>query len=136
MANKLPVPTESEEQIALFEWAQLMQNKHPELELLHHIPNGGKRPIGVARKLKTEGTKSGLPDICFPVPWGNCHGLYIELKRTKGSSISDPQKWWIEQLNIQGYLAIFCYGWEDARKVILNYLKFEIRESVGRINGD
>ena len=123
MDNKPPVPTESEEQQALFQWAKLMQNMHPELELMYHVPNGGKRHIGTARRLKAEGVKSGVPDVCLPVSRGEYHGLYIELKRTKGSTKSDNQEQWIEKLNTQGYCAILCYGWEDASRVILNYLK-------------
>ena len=37
------VPTEDEEQIAVMSWAALMEGRYPELRLLHHIPNGGKR---------------------------------------------------------------------------------------------
>jgi len=39
----LPVPTEAEEQIALFEWATLQSGRFPELALLYHVPNGGSR---------------------------------------------------------------------------------------------
>lgn len=42
---------ESQEQQALFEWAAY----HPELELMHHIPNGGKRNPREAARLKREG---------------------------------------------------------------------------------
>ena len=31
--------TESKLQIQIFEWAQLMTGKYPELSLLYHIPN-------------------------------------------------------------------------------------------------
>lgn len=42
MKNYLPIPNESEEQQALFEWKERMLGKYPELKLLHHIPNEGK----------------------------------------------------------------------------------------------
>lgn len=35
-------PLESLEQTWLFQWVSTQENKYPELELLHHIPNGGK----------------------------------------------------------------------------------------------
>ena len=72
--------TESQLQIQIFEWAQLMTGKYPELSLLYHIPNEGKRSIYYGAKLKREGLKSGVPDICLPIPKGQYGGLYIELK--------------------------------------------------------
>ena len=39
-----PIPTEAEEQIALFEWARLQTGRFPELALLYHVPNAfGRR---------------------------------------------------------------------------------------------
>lgn len=40
---EIPVPTEEEEQIAVMQWVALQTPGHPELQLLHHIPNGGSR---------------------------------------------------------------------------------------------
>ena len=36
-------PREEAEQMALMQWAQLRQGKWPELKLLYHIANEGKR---------------------------------------------------------------------------------------------
>ncbi len=44
----LPVPTESEEQQALFDWAERLTYLYPELELMYHIPNEGKRSKAVS----------------------------------------------------------------------------------------
>jgi hypothetical protein len=121
--NSLPIPTEAQEQIALFEWAQLQSGKHPELSLLYHIPNGGSRHPAEARNLKAQGVKAGVPDICLPVPRGGCHALYIELKRYKGSVVSPEQTDWMNALKDQGYAVALCYGWEVAVEVILGYLE-------------
>ena len=43
----LPVPTEADEQIALFEWAALQSGRFPELALLYHVP---KRKISLRAK--------------------------------------------------------------------------------------
>jgi len=115
---------ESDHQIALFQWAKLMQAQHPELSLLHSIPNGGKRSIREAARLKKEGALAGVSDIFLPVARGGFHGLYIELK-VKGGRTSDSQKWWIEQVSLQGYLATTCFGWVEASEVIKKYLKEE-----------
>ena len=34
--------SEDTEQMSVMDWAQWNQNAHPELELLHHCPNGGE----------------------------------------------------------------------------------------------
>ena len=117
------VPSEHEEQAALFEWAEMARCKHPCLKLLYAIPNGGKRDKITAARLKSEGVKKGVPDTCLPVPKGEYHGLYIELKRLKDSKTSPEQKQWQKDLTEQGYKAIICKGWQSAAKEIMNYLK-------------
>lgn len=112
---------ESQEQCALMEWAELAVKSHPELELLHHIPNGGKRNIATAARLKKEGVKAGVPDLFLPAPKGKWHGLYIEMKALKGT-LSENQRWWIDKLKKQGYCVVVCYGWEAAKDTIICYL--------------
>jgi hypothetical protein len=124
MKNQMPVPSESVEQICLFRWAMFEEGVHPELALLYHIPNGGKRTITTAKRLKAEGVKSGVPDIHLPVARRGYHGLYIELKRLQGNNTTETQDYWIEALNDQGYLAIVCRGWNEASEKILDYLGY------------
>lgn len=64
-----------------------------------------------------------MPDICLPVARGAWHGLYIELKRIKGSHIQREQVQWIAALEKQGYRARICKGWDEARKAIEEYLE-------------
>ncbi len=112
---------EHAEQVALFRWAAIARSRYPELALLYAIPNGGHRHIQVARRLKAEGVKPGVPDICLPVPRGNWGGLYIELKTARGA-VSKAQCGWLKALQDQGYLATVCRGWEPARTLIEEYL--------------
>lgn len=114
--------TEGQEQQALFDWAQRMEGRYPELKLMYHVPNGGKRDKVTAAILKREGVKSGVPDICLPVPKGRFHGLYIELKRAGGKT-TKKQDEWLEALEMQGYRTHVCVGWQSASNAILNYLK-------------
>lgn len=118
---KMPTPSESIEQIYLFRWALYQEGKYPELELMHHIPNGGKRDISTAKRLKAEGVKAGVPDICLPVPRGKFHGLYIELKAGDNKTTENQDKW-LKKLSKQGYCTAVSYGWEEASKVIVTYL--------------
>ncbi len=118
----LPHVSESVEQISLFHWATWLSGTYPVLNLMHHIPNGGKRDKATAKRLKAEGVKAGVPDICLPCPSGGFHGLYIELKAGKNKT-TDYQDEWLEALSKQGYKTAVCYGWEQASEVILNYIK-------------
>lgn len=129
--------TEDGHQMALFNWAQQNTNTYPQLRWMFAIPNGGYRDKITAGKLKATGVKSGVPDICLPVSklttlnFGLVKGfaaLYIELKRPmshlkKAGKISDEQLEWINFLISQGYRVEVCYGWEQARDVIINYLE-------------
>ena len=112
---------EHEHQATLFKWAKINEKKYPCLALMFAIPNGGHRHIAVAKKLKAEGVKAGVPDIFLPVAKGKSHGLFIEMKAPKGV-VSLTQKQWIFGLVSQCYTAQVCYGWEQAKDVIVDYL--------------
>lgn len=120
-----PIPTEAEEQTALFNWAYVMQAQYPELALLFHVPNGGSRNRIEAARLKGQGVKPGVPDICLPVPRGGYHGMYIELKRRdkRLSKISNAQKIWLTALGGQGYKCLVCFGADEAITEITKYLR-------------
>lgn len=121
-AGNLPVPTESEEQQSLFRYCSVEMSRYPDLDMLAHIPNEGKRTKTTGARLKREGLRKGYPDILLDAPCRDYHGLRIELKRRKGSKITQEQKDWIIKLNEQGYAAAFCYGWEQAWEFIHAYL--------------
>ena len=112
---------EAAEQEALFRWAAWMENRYPELGLLFHIHNGGSRDRREAAKLKAQGVKPGVPDLFLPVARNGFHGLWIELKAGTGKA-SANQLQWIGDLCEQGYQAVVCWGWEQARKTIELYL--------------
>lgn len=117
-----PCPLEHDEQVALMEWAGIASRSIHALALLFAIPNGGERHKAVAAKLKAEGVKPGVPDLCLPVPSGDYHGLFIEMKRIRGSKTTSDQLEWIEALRKQGYRVEVCNGWEAAKDVLLEYL--------------
>lgn len=121
----VPVPTESEEQQALFQWAAWQSGNHPELALMYHIPNGGSRGKAEAGRFRAEGVKAGVPDIFLPAARGGYHGLYIEMKRLEKSKTSKEQLIWHENLSKQGYFVAVCKGWEKASQTILAYLRLE-----------
>lgn len=113
---------EDDVQESVFDWALANSHRFPELSLMFAIPNGGLRHIGVARKLKRTGVKSGVPDIFLPVARGSYHGLFIELKRDGEGRVSASQEMWLVNLRNQGYQCVVCYGYDSAIGTIKEYL--------------
>ena len=111
------------EQRALFELCAMLKGKYPEIELLFHIPNGGRRDTAEAANLKKQGVRPGVPDLFLPVAHKGYHGLFIEMKRRDGGRLSDNQKRWLHLLQHQGYAAIVCHGAQEAADAIIDYLK-------------
>ena len=113
--------SEHQEQAALFEWAAWNSERVPALNLLYAIPNGGKRDKATAAKLKQEGVKAGVPDICLPVARRGYHGFYIEMKVGKNKPSTD--QWvWLNALDLEGYMISVSHGWQEAAHKIIDYL--------------
>ena len=119
----IPVPSEEEEQAALFNWAKMQERKYPELRWMHAIPNGGLRSKTEAARMKTAGVKKGVSDIFLPAARGKYHGLYIELKKLRGGKVSSEQIDFIADMLKEGYYAAIMHGWQEASRLILDYLE-------------
>lgn len=115
--------TEHEEQVALMRLVEMHRGRWPELGMLYAVPNGGDRHPAVAAKMKAEGVKKGVPDLCLCLPRGGYHGLFVELKRQKGGVVSPEQKAWLQALNAIGYRAEVCKGAAEAWDVIREYIQ-------------
>lgn len=115
------IPTEDEEQAFIVSWAKVNEGQYPELKLLYHIPNEGKRSGREGARMKRLGLRRGVPDLCLPVARGKYHGLYIELKAQDGRA-SQEQNEFIADLILQGYFARICYGADEATELIKLYL--------------
>ena len=74
------------------------------------------------KHLKRQGVKRGVPDLCLPVPRGIYHGLYMEMKTETGKT-SPEQDWWLTELAREGYAALICHGWENAKGALIWYLE-------------
>jgi hypothetical protein len=90
--------------------------------LFYHIPNGGRRNMLEAVKFKRMGVKAGVPDLCIPLARKGYHGLYIELKRVSGGSVSEAQRYWLEELQRQGYDVFVAKGADELIKYVKNYI--------------
>lgn len=118
--------SEHAHQTAIMQWTVINGSNFPDIDLLHAIPNGGARSVSVAASLKAEGVKSGVPDLCLPVPLGVFAGLYLELKvpkhfGTKNGGRSDNQIKWQKRLRTKHYAVVTAYGWEAAVRAIQDY---------------
>lgn len=116
------VPSEHEEQAAVVQWAERALGAWPELECLYAVPNGGQRDVRVARRLKAEGVRAGVPDLCLPVARGGWNALYVEMKRAAGGRVGPAQEVWAERLGRHGNLVVVCRGADEAIRAIEEYL--------------
>lgn len=104
--------TEHQEQKLFVKWFEL---QYPKVKIFA-IPNGGNRNVVTATMLKAEGVRKGVPDLFIPA-WQ----MWIEMKRVKGGKLSPEQKVWIDYLNECDYLAVVANGFEEAKRIILDY---------------
>lgn len=116
-----PKTTEVQEQKSLIEWAKWQEKKYPELKMLMHVPNEGKRSKRYGAELKRMGLKAGFPDLGLFVPRNNKHALFLEMKVGR-NKCTDNQKKWIRNLLEQGYEVKVCYSCEEAIQIIKRYL--------------
>ncbi len=117
-ATQAPTQTEHAAQTALCDWLDI---KHPDV-LYYAVPNAGKRGRQAQGRALAEGLKAGVPDLCICEARGDHHGLYIELKRERGGTVSPEQEYWLEALDQRGYRAIVCRGFEAAVRAIEDFL--------------
>ena len=108
------IPTEHYEQARLVMWFR--QTYRP--MRIFAIPNGGYRSKAAAAQLKVEGVSPGIPDLFIPAL-----KLWIEMKRIRGGRVTKEQRDWIKYLASNGYTCFVCFGAEDAKLKITDYIK-------------
>lgn len=104
---------EQDEQIKFFVWLDNVIKVFG-----FHIPNGGKRNVIEAAKLKRMGTKPGLPDVWVPIARKGYHALTIEIKEPGKEKASKDQERIGKFLLEQGNYWTVCDGCEPAKKVV------------------
>jgi len=133
------VPTEEEECAWLFQWAQLTRWRGaPIADVLVHVPNGAylgadpKTRAITMGKLKAMGLQPGVFDYLIPVlclaPQKGCYtppcpGLWLEMKRTKGGTVSAEQKTFRVRMETLHWRCEIAKGWIEASKIIEGYLQ-------------
>lgn len=122
-------PSEHQEQVNFIHKAKKMLRARGQdyaIPLLFAIPNGGRRDARTAASLKMEGVRAGVPDLFFAKPSPTSYGLFIEMKKQKGGSVSPDQKAQMASLSDEGYVCKVCKGCDEAIKVFEDYLEDRI----------
>jgi hypothetical protein len=106
------------------QWAALQAKRYPALALLLAVPNGGMRTKRTAGRLKAEGVKPGVPDLFLPASSRDMSyaGLWIEMKRRRGGTVTAAQRWWHEELREECYRVEICRGADEAIAVLTEYV--------------
>lgn len=121
------MPTEHAEQALYFRWlAHVTYDGKPLRDRVYAVPNGGHRHMLTARRLQAEGVTAGRPDVNVDVMSGGYGGLRIEAKR-RGGKVTPAQQATIDMLRADGYQALVCYGFDEMRRVTVEYLKLSHR---------
>ena len=124
---------EDREAMWLHEWSAFTRTPYGMLNnFLIHIPNGGTRSPREAKRLKQMGVLAGVSDYFLAIPAQHYHGLWLELKKPRaafggayelGRAVSAAQLVWGDRVQQLGYAFSVTFGFEEARKAILSYLK-------------
>ena len=114
--TKSDIPLEHEEQKNFVKW---FRQQYKGVRIFA-VPNAAMRDYKLAAYLVAEGLTAGVPDLVI-LEWKLC----IEMKRTKGSTISEDQKSWATYLEGIGWTHFFGYGCMDAINKVKEFRKGE-----------
>lgn len=121
---KKPRSTEEQDQMAIIQWCRM---KGDPFNKCFAIPNGGHRHKATAGRLKAGGVVAGVPDLFWYQARGGFYGLFIEMKRVKGGTLSPQQKMMCDELQVEGYRVKICAGFEAAKYALEEYFDMEMR---------
>jgi hypothetical protein len=107
--------TESHQQQALMTWHQAHLKDIPEMRRLFAVPNGGFRHISTAARMRAEGVRAGVWDLCLPDGLTN---LWIEMK-VKSNRLTDEQADWLMTSGSDNYAV--AYDWIGAALAITQH---------------
>jgi hypothetical protein len=97
-------------------------------QVIASFPNGvfiSGTPVQRAKRwniLKKEGAMLGMPDLIICIASGAYHGLFIEMKTSKGV-LSDNQKTTHQLLKDAGYQVKVCRSLDEFIQAVHNYLE-------------
>jgi len=120
------VHEEELEQQAVIAWSKYFE----ELKWMFAVPNGAFlggtkiQRINQMGRMKKAGLKVGVADLFLPVAKDGKHGMYIEMKKSKGGNVSADQKEFLSDMASAGYHCIIAHGAKEAIDEITEYMGF------------
>jgi hypothetical protein len=124
------IATENQEQRALVKWIRMQPRIR---DYVVKLNNEGARTVAQSWNLKLMGMNPGASDLflAYPSPNGRFHGLWLEVKRNKKYTESEMKtETWMRQAEFilrmvdVGYAGYFCFGWENGKRIIEEYLSY------------
>lgn len=112
------VNAEACEQIMALDWLRYYYSDIASIAI--HIANERKTSHFFGSILKKMGVKKGVSDLFFPRANNKYHGLFIEVKTLAGRPTVE-QKSFIDQVNEDGYLGLFCFGHKHIIDSVCDY---------------
>lgn len=117
--------TEHDMQASVIAECDLRAKQNPEWGMTFAVPNGGQRPVLVAKALKAEGVRPGVPDIFNLAQHHGYHGVVLELKVTPNDTTAEQRRW-LDWLRGQGfYTAVVRDDPQAAINILAWYLEGE-----------
>lgn len=117
---------EHSHQVALFAALAQLALEIPEAKYIFAVPNGFHATAGQKGKMKAEGLRAGVWDVCVPFPRvgklkHRYTGLWVEMKVGR-NTLSQEQKDFGYAMFMAGWDTAVFYNWESAFERIKGYL--------------
>ena len=123
MVTKACKPKDEEHRIqcACVRWFRL---QYPQLNgRLFAVPNGGRRDVTTAAKLKAEGVIAGVSDLILLKSNHDYGALLIEMKTLKGRQRDSQKQWQNLVCADREYKYVVCHSFDDFKREVDDYLK-------------
>lgn len=118
--RKRPTDEEHQIQCACVRW---FAYQYPELRgRLFAVPNGGRRDVTTAAKLKAEGVVAGVADLILLKSNHDYGALLVEMKTPKGKQSDSQKKWQLTLCAEEEYKYVVCRSLGDFIREVRDYL--------------
>lgn len=119
-------------QVQITDWLRL---QHPDIPFRSDL-GGIRLPISLAKKAKRIQKGPGWPDLFLPIPRAHYHGMFTELKYSRGEVYTKKgemrqeehiltQAAILKQLCDLGYYAVWGFGFDETIELIGGYLRLK-----------
>lgn len=105
-----------------------LRYQHPQLDrVTFAVPNGGRRDVATAGKLRAEGVKAGVSDIIMLLRTEHYGALCIEMKTDVGRQ-SPAQRQWQRDVEEAGMKYVVCRSLDDFKAAVEEYVADKTQE--------